>query len=199
MLPDNNRGFNNMFEAIPRPDMLGKSDASLNAPIGGSKTPQYTIETGSDDDIFSSDMNGDFAKAAPVLWIETGGARLATYDSSGQLSGDGKIVCRDPILCMKYGDWSPALQQYMFEGKKITTIIVKRVISVSGTLVVIQEITYGTCLIKTYMQSGDTITFSFCYVTITDLSKAYDHQGTLIGNVGVTYDSASVTVESAGS
>jgi hypothetical protein len=83
----------------------------------------------------------------------------------------------------------------MFKGDKIASITVKRLISVKATLVVIQEIQYDTCLFKTYEQAGDTITFSFCYVTLTDLSKAFNHDGTPAGNVGVKFDFGSLKVE----
>ncbi|MDR0581141.1 MAG: hypothetical protein LBG04_03460 [Holosporaceae bacterium] len=189
----NNRGFE-MFSQTQRPDMLGKSDESLNAPSGASKTPQWVIGTDEDTGIFDSDMDGDFAKMAVALWIVFGSARLATYDSSGQQSGDGKIVNRDVTVCMKFGDYGPPLQQWMFSGKKITTITIKRVISVNGTLIVIQELTYGTCVIKTYEQNGDVITFTFAFVTYTDMSLAYDHDGTLVGRVGMSYDAAKITV-----
>jgi hypothetical protein len=189
------KGFK-MFTQNQRNNPLAQGDESHNSHVGGAKTPQYVITC---KDIFSSDLGkigGSDASAdtAPLLWIETGGARLATYDSSGQLSGDGKIVCKDPIAHMKYGDWSPLIQQNMYEGKKIDKITIRRLISVNSTLVVIQTIDYETCLFKTYEQTGDTITFSFCYTKITDLSTAYDHDGQATGNVGVSFNFGNLEV-----
>ncbi|MDR0632419.1 MAG: hypothetical protein LBF54_04270 [Holosporaceae bacterium] len=188
----------NMFEQTARPANLSTNDKGQNDAKGGGHTPQYTITC---PDIFGSDLgeidgNDASADTSPIIWIVLGSARLATYDSSGELSGDGRIVCRDIIICMKYGGWAPVIQQYMYEGKKIDKITVKRLISINGTLIVIQEITYETCLFKTYEQNGDTITFTFTFVKYTDLSKAYGHDGTAIGNVGVTFDYGSVKVES---
>ena len=97
---------------------------------------------------------------------------------------------------MKYGSWGPIIQQYMFEGKKLDTIAIKRMISINGTKVIIQTITYGTCLIKTYEQSGDTITFSYCYVSIEDVNTAYGHDGTKVGNTGVKFDYSTLKSES---
>ena len=189
-----------MFGSQGRPASLGTSDKGQNDPHGGGHTPQYTITC---PDIFGSDLgqidgNDASTDTAPIIWVIVGSARLATYDSSGELSGDGRVVCRDIIICMKYGGWAPVIQQYMYEGKKVDKIVIKRLISVNGTLIVIQEITYETCLFKTYEQNGDTITYTFTFVKYIDLSKAYGHDGTAVGNVGVEFDCGSATVKSVG-
>ncbi|MDR0753308.1 MAG: hypothetical protein LBE95_01425 [Holosporaceae bacterium] len=196
-VPGNNRGFE-MFNSTTDSshNLLDQSDASLNAPKGGSKTPQYVIKSDDDSSLFDSDMKDDFAKCAPVLWWEFGGARLITLDSSGQQSGDGKIVNKDVKICMKSGDWNPLLQQWMYEGKRIASLVVMRLASIEGTLIVIQEVTFEKCIIRSYVQSGDTIVFTFCFVVVTDMIKAYDHEGTLVGNVGVKYHVGEVSVES---
>ncbi|MDR2781826.1 MAG: hypothetical protein LBB21_05250 [Holosporaceae bacterium] len=193
---NNDRGFG-MFNTTPRQNMVSKSDESLNSNVGGGKTPQYVIIC---KDIFGSDLgqiDGQDASgdSTPCLWVELGSARLATYDSTGEQSGDGKIVAKDIVICMKYGGWAPTIQQFLYEGKKIDSIVIKRLISINGTLVVIQEVSLETCMFKTYEQSGDTITFSFCYVIITDISKAYGHDGTSLGNVGVKFNFGTVGVE----
>ncbi|MDR0678315.1 MAG: hypothetical protein LBF44_02135 [Holosporaceae bacterium] len=189
-----NRGFN----------MLNKSsNNSLNTTTSGAKTPQYVIQCPGTD-IFTSDLGKIGGKdasedTAPCLWIEMGAARLATYDTSGQLSGDGKIVSQDPQVLMKYGDWAPVIQQLMYEGKKIEKIVLKRVISIRQTLEVVQEIEYGTCLMKTYRQEGDTINFSFCYVDVTDLSRAFGSDGNLLGQRGTKFNCANLEVKSISS
>ena len=182
-----------MFSSTPKNKTLNKDYESNNADMGSAYTPQYMISC---EDFFSSNVEGMEDDSAPCLWVETGGARIATYDSSGELSGDGRIVCKDAVVCMKYGSWGPIIQQYMFEGKKLDTIAIKRMISINGTKVIIQTITYGTCLIKTYEQSGDTITFSYCYVSIEDVNTAYGHDGTKVGNTGVKFDYSTLKSES---
>jgi hypothetical protein len=199
-LVDNDRGFG-MFNSSPRSDMLKNSDQTLNSGVGGGKAPQYVIQSEDPDDMFDSDLDKDFAKTAPALWVELGGARLATYDSSGQLSGDGKVVCKDTIVCMKYGAWAPTIQEHMFKGDTIQTITIKRLISTKSTLVIIQQIDYAQCLFKTYEQAGDTITFSFCFTKLTDLSNVYDHTGSgaPLGSFGVEFDLSKMSVENKNS
>lgn len=187
-----NRSFE-MFGSTPKNKMQTKDYESNNADMGSAYTPQYMISC---EDFFSSNVEGMEDDSAPCLWVETGGARIATYDSSGELSGDGRIVCKDVVVCMKYGSWGPIIQQYMFEGKKLETIAIKRMISINGTKVIIQTITYGTCLIKTYEQSGDTITFTYCYVSLEDVNTAYGHDGTKVGNTGVKFDYSTLKSES---
>lgn len=182
-----------MFSSTPKNKTLNKDYESNNADMGSAYTPQYMISC---EDFFSSNVEGMEDDSAPCLWVETGGARIATYDSSGELSGDGRIVCKDVVVCMKYGSWGPIIQQYMFEGKKLETIAIKRMISINGTKVIIQTITYGTCLIKTYEQSGDTITFTYCYVSLEDVNTAYGHDGTKVGNTGVKFDYSTLKSES---
>jgi hypothetical protein len=185
-------------------DMLNKSrDDNINAVASGSKTPQYVIQC-PNTDIFTSDLGKIGGKdasgdTAPCLWVETGAARLATYDSSGQLSGDGKIISINPMVLMKYGDWAPVLQQLMWEGKKIDQIIIKRVISIRQTLEVIQETDFSNCLINTFKQEGDTIRFSFCYVNVTDLSRVFSNDGDLLGQRGVKFDATNLEVKSISS
>jgi hypothetical protein len=192
VMVNNDRGFG-MFNTSPRQNMVGKSDESLNATIGGAKTPQYVITC---KEFFDSDIEGMADDGTPCLWIETGGARLATFDSSGELSGDGKIISKDPIVCMKYGSWGPLIQQYMFEGKKLDKITVTRLTSINTTVIPIQTLDYEVCLIKTYEQTGDTITFSFCYVSITDTNIAYDHStGEKIGQTAMKFNFGSLKVE----
>jgi hypothetical protein len=168
-----------------------------NNSFGSGKTPQYVITC---KDVFNStlgEIGGADASAdtAPCKSIKLGSGRLATYKSSGQQVGDGQIVGSDIWVWMEYGSWSPIIQQYLYEGKKMDEISIKRLISISGTLVVIQEIVCKTCMFKTYDQTGDTIAFSFCYVNYTDMSKSYGHDGTALGTIGVEIDYGTVGVK----
>ncbi|MDR0677752.1 MAG: hypothetical protein LBF57_03745 [Holosporaceae bacterium] len=181
----------NMFSMTPPHDMLKKSHESVNASVGGAATPQYMIKC---KDFFMSEVDGMDGDSAPCLWIELGAARMVTWDSSGEQSGDGKIITKDPVVCMKAGSWNPVIQQFMYEGKTVTSIAILRLISIHGTKVVIQEITYETDLIKTYQQHGDTITFSFCYVVGTDVIITYDSEGNKLGQSAVTFDSNTLKV-----
>jgi hypothetical protein len=157
-----------------------------------SKTPEYLIQCS---DFFESGVDG-FDNASPCLWVEMGFAKTVKYDSSGKLSGDGKIINDDPVVCMNYGSWGPIIQQYMFEGTKIKAIGVKRFRSVEKHKEVIQELTYSTCLIKTYKQKGDTIIFTFCYVSLEDASVSFDHEGKKLGRTATMFDTISLKVTS---
>ncbi|MDR1334221.1 MAG: hypothetical protein LBJ71_03315 [Holosporaceae bacterium] len=186
-----------MFGSTPMANATAQGDDNFNSHFGSGKTPQFVITC---KDIFSSDL-GEIGGAdasvdtAPCITIDLGSARVATYDSSGQQSGDGTIVSKDIHICMKYGSWGPIIQQRLYEGTKIDEIIIKRVISINGTLVVIQEITCKICMFKNYKQDGDAIKFSFCFVNYTDLSKSYAHDGTALGVVGVEFDHGTVGVK----
>jgi hypothetical protein len=182
--------FDNSFNS-PRNDMAAKSGESLNSDKGGAQTPQYIIVC---EDFFDSDIEGFEENASPALWAEVGAARIATYDSSGESTGDGRIVTQDPIVCMKYGSWSPLIQQYMFEGKVVKEIGIKRFISINKTKEIIQELTYSICQIKTYVQAGDTTTFTFCFENMIDSSLSYDHEGKALGRYAVNYNIATMKV-----
>jgi hypothetical protein len=188
---NNKNGTSNMLKNNSRRDMLNKSSESHNSENGGAQTPQYIIQC---KEFFGSDIEGFEDNSTPCLWIEVGSVRLSTYDSSGELFGDGRIITRDPIVCMKYGSWAPIIQQYMFEGKNIPAISVKRFVSINGTKVIIQELNYDTCLMKTYEQDGDTITFTFCFVAVEDVNIAYDHEGKKLGNTATKFDTGSLKI-----
>lgn len=192
MVKSYNKGMFAMGGYSPRHDMLNKSTESHNQDGGGAQTPQYIIQC---EDFFDSDIDGFEGDATPCLWVEVGSCRLATYDSSGELSGDGRIVTQDPVVCMKYGSWGPIIQQYMWEGKHNEKMSIKRFTNIKGTKIIIQELNYKICLIKTYHQSGDTITFSFCAVEVEDVSIAYDQKdGTKIGNTATQFNTSSLKV-----
>lgn len=164
---------------------------NLNSSNGGASTPQYIIKC---KEFFDSEIENFEEDSSPCLSIEVGSARLATYDSSGELSGDGRIVTLDPVVKMKYGSWAPIIQQYMYEGKKLETISIKRFISINGTKIIIQELNYQNCLIKNYMQEEDLITFSFCFVILEDVNIAYDHEGQKIGNTATIFNTSTLKV-----
>lgn len=169
---------------------------SLNATNGGAATPQYIIVC---PEFFSSEIEGFEEISSPCLGIDVGSARLATYDSSGELSGDGRIVTLDPIVRMKYGSWAPIIEQYMYEGKKLEKISLKRFISINGTKVIIQELNYENCLIKSYVQEDDLITFSYCFVILEDVDISYDHEGKKIGNTATIFNTSTLKVAPGGS
>jgi hypothetical protein len=171
---------------------LSEGDNSTNSNFGSAKTPQYLITC---KEIFMSEMDQYADDTAPCLMVDFGCARVATYDSSGQQSGDGRFVSKDVRVSMRPGSWNGLIQQNLAEGKRIDTITIKRVMSLNGVLVVIQQTDFMICMFKTYNQSGDVITFTFCYASITDVRTVYDSSGSSLGNVGVTIDYIKTKVE----
>ena len=155
-------------------------------------TPQYVVVC---KDFFSGCIDGLDGDAAPCLTVESGGVRHASFDSSGETSTDGRIKMLDPIITMKYGSWGPLIQESMFQGKHVGMMSVKRYISVQGEKVMIQELNYENCLIKAYQQDAEIITFSFCFVIITDINIKFDCSGQKIGNVAVCFDSSTMKVK----
>ncbi|MDR3156207.1 MAG: hypothetical protein LBT90_03885 [Holosporaceae bacterium] len=164
----------------------------------GAQTPQYIIKCA---DFFSSDLEGFEDDGAPCFGIRHGASRLITYNSSGQLSGDGKILTSDTMVCMKYGDWGPIIYQYMVEGRTLELLNIWRFISVEGTKKCIQELNYKQCQIKTYKQyligeDMEYIVFSFGYVWVEDACIVYDHTGKNTGKVATSFSIGTLKVES---
>lgn len=159
---------------------------------GNGKTPKYVIKCAK---LFSSEMKG-LEDCAPCDWVKTGGSRITSFDASGKMSGDTKITGKDPIISMKYGPWGPILQQYMYEGTKLDEICIYRLMDINGEVSTTQELSYTTCLIKTYDQDADKIIFSFCYVSLEDLHIAYDHDGKKVGQNGMQFDFTTLKVKS---
>jgi hypothetical protein len=181
--------FNNSFSAHNGANLFSKTADGHNDPHGAIQAPQYYI---SSEKIFESDVlkdiTGDWAKdSVPCLWVEIGLARLVTHDSSGQLTGDGRVVTQDPMVCMKYGTWAPILEARLFEGEAITKIEIRRTSNIAKKVQILQLTKYNVCHIKTFKQAGDTITFTFNYESMGDVSMKYTHDGSLKGNTAVTY------------
>jgi hypothetical protein len=174
------------FDAPP-PDCSGNNnDANL-----GSRTSNWIIQCAG---IFSSEING-FEDAATCYRVNRGIVRKATVNSNGQQFGDGQIVVRNIEVWMPYSNWGPLIQQHLYEGKKIDKIVIIRLININGTNVVIQELTCEVCMFVQYDQNNDLIWFAFCSAKITDLNKAFDHDGNPVGNIGTIYDGRSAKVE----
>jgi hypothetical protein len=165
----------------------------------GAQTPQYIIKC---PDFFSCDVEGYEDVGAPCYGVRHGASRLITYNSSGQLSGDGKVVTSDTVVCMKYGDWSPIIYQFMREGRTLEAMGIWRFISVEGTKKCIQELNYKQCQIKTYKQyligeDMEYIVFSFGYVWVEDACIVYDHAGKSLGRTATSFNIGTLKVEAS--
>ncbi|GHU15051.1 hypothetical protein FACS189449_12440 [Alphaproteobacteria bacterium] len=161
-------------------------DESRNSDMVAAVTPQYLVVC---EDFFECELEGDFHdNATPCLWFKVGSKRLITNDSTGELSGDGRIICSDPTICMKYGSWAPLIQDYLYAGKNVTKMGIRRLSSINGTKVVIQAIDYETCLMKMYQQKDDTIEFTFSAISAQDVITMYDDAGTKVGNIGTKFN-----------
>ncbi|MDR1334654.1 MAG: hypothetical protein LBJ19_00015 [Holosporaceae bacterium] len=163
----------------------------------GAQTPQYMIKC---KEFFSCDVEGCENECAPCYGVQHGASRLITYNSSGQLSGDGQILINDTMVCMKYGDWGPIIYQFMVEGKTLENLSIWRYISVEGTKKCIQELNYKQCQIKTYRQylegeGNEYIVFSFGYVSVEDACIVYDHTGGNTGKVATIFNIGTLKVE----
>ncbi|MDR3179978.1 MAG: hypothetical protein LBT70_03705 [Holosporaceae bacterium] len=166
-------------------------DESTNSDMGAAATPQMLIVC---EDFFECDVDGFTDNATPCLWFDIGCCRLITNDSTGELSGDGRVIAQDPVVCMKYGSWAPIIQEYLYSGKNVPKIGLRRLSSINGTKVIIQEVNYEICLMKTYRQKDDTIEFTFSAITVEDINILYDNTGTKIGNTGTKFDYSTMLV-----
>lgn len=156
-------------------------------------SPQWLIEC---PDFFSSDVNKWADKASPCLDVRFGANRPVSYDSSGELTGDGQIVTAQTTVMMKSGSWCPNLQNYMFGGTNIKTIKLVRLSSIEGTNTPIQTIEYETCKISFYEQKNDTIEFSFTFQKHTDTIIVYGQDGQKLGQTSIMYDGSEVIIKS---
>ena len=172
------------------------SDESINVAFGAARTPQYIIGNGKEASIFASSMLG-YETYSPCLWFEMGSARLNTFDSSNHFTGDGRVVAKSVLVCMKYGTWGPELHKYLVMGVRVDQMIIKRVVTLRGSYVEIQATQFTNCYITTYEQRGDKIYFTFSFEKIADAQIQYDNTGQRkTGAVGFEYDYTTVTEKS---
>lgn len=175
-------------------NQLRDESGSLNNNLVSSVTPQWMIKC---DDFFDSDVEGFDADSTPCLWVKLGASRSTSYDSGGEMTGDGRITSKSVIVSMKYGSWAPLIQQYMYEGKNVKALSLIRFSNIEGTKVIIQQIDYTTCKIERYVQDGDIITFAFNFTKVVDTNTAYGADGTKIGNTAIEFDSSTLGVKSS--
>jgi hypothetical protein len=180
-----------MFSSNIDDNIYAGKDKTLNVNGMGVKSAQYVIQC---DGIFSGDIEGH-ADYVPILRMETGSLRMTSYSTSGELTGDGRTVARDTIVSMEYGDWGPKIQTKLFNGENVPEMHILRLSSINAkdgannpADIVLQDIKYENCIFKTYEQTGDVITFSFCYYILTDKRTIYGNDATQIGNSVTTYD-----------
>ncbi len=170
------------------------SDESVNVAFGAARTPQYIITNGKNESMFTSEMAPPYKDYAPCLWFELGSARLNTLDSSNHFTGDGRVVAKSALVCMKYGTWGPELHKYLVMGIRVDHMIIKRVVTLRGSYVEIQATQFTNCYITTYEQRGDKIYFTFSFEKIADAQIQYDNTGQRkTGAVGFEYDYTTVT------
>ncbi|GHU11174.1 hypothetical protein FACS189449_02090 [Alphaproteobacteria bacterium] len=153
-------------------------------------TPQFLVVC---EDLFDSELDG-FDNATPCEWFDVGSSRFITTNDAGGVSRDSKIVGSDPVIQMKYGSWGPLIQEYLYSGKNIPTIGIRRLSCINGTKVIIQAIDYETCLVKTYRQQEDLIEFTFSAITAQDVVTVYDEKGTKQGNLGTKFDYSTMLI-----
>ena len=158
---------------------------------GKGKTPKYVVKCAK---LFSSKMKG-LEDCAPCDWVKTGGSRITSFDASGKLNGNTLITGKDPVVKMKYGPWGPVLQQYMYEGSKLDQISIYRLMDINSEMIIVQQLNYDTCLLKTYDQDGDNIMFTFCYVSLEDLHISYDQEGKKLGQNGMEFNFTTLKVK----
>ena len=168
-------------------DLFMKSvNSSHNIQQAAAQSPQYMIEAG---DIFASNATeGPLGNASPCMWIETGSARLATHDCSGELTGDGRVVANDTVVCMRYGSWAPAIQLHMWEGIHLEAIKIYRIMKVGQTNQIIQTLTHSTCYFKTYEQNCDLIKFTFGFSKFEDDNIFFNHNGEKAGHIATSHN-----------
>ncbi len=158
-------------------------DESQNS-IQAATTPQYTITNST---LFNIAW-GDQPSTVPCLWVESGISRLMTYDSSGRIHGDGRLMAKRPIVCMKAGPWITAIQQALGDGTSLDKIEINRWTTSMGKIPV-QTTTYFNAVITIFKQKADIIVFSFSYTKITDIYTAMTADGADTGgNYAVTID-----------
>lgn len=158
-----------------------------------SKSAQFLIRC--QDLGFSCSIEKFTKDSTPCTWFEIGGARLNTYDSSGELSGDGRMFAKDALVCMKYGSWGPLIQQAMYNGKTILKIDILRLASVETCTEILQELNFENCLIKIYEQSAESIFFAFSFAILRDISNKYNQDSTLSGAIAAEINYPAMTVK----
>ncbi len=178
-----------MFGSNSKVEKEGSNgEESLNSSFGAARTPQYIISNGKEASIFASSME-KYPTYAPCLWFEMGSARLNTIDSSNHFTGDGRVVAKTTLVCMKYGSWGPELHKYLVLGTRLDQLIIKRIVTLRGSYVEVQATRFQTCYITTYEQRGDKIYFTFSFEKIIDAKLQYDNTGQKLGGaVGFEFD-----------
>jgi hypothetical protein len=177
-------------------DPTGRYGGNLNHGTVGSVSAQYVITC---PDIFASDIDGMDADTAPILWVESGCARLYTQDPTGEHSGDGRVIGMNTLIYMKYGEWGPKLQERIYKGTIIDLITIKRLASINGTKQIIQTMGFLVCSIINYKQTNDIIAFNFNYTSRSD-EKDVRYQGVggdSLGKVASSHDFSTMLVTPA--
>ena len=175
-----------------------QSETSTHDNAVAAVTPQYMISCPK---LFRSEVEGASKSndmgykesSAPCSSFEVRRDRRSTYDSSGENSGDGRMTLYNTIVLMRYGYWAPLIQYSMDHGDYIERIHIERLSSINNTQVVIQELHFEQCTIKTYMQKEDMIIFSFNFTKLFDYSHHYKTNGEFKGTTAVDFNILSVT------
>lgn len=175
----------NWIESGPSDFLNPVSDSSPNSPLVSAWTPQWVIRNTI---FFESLIDGYDKDSAPCLFVKFGVARLTTYDSTREMSANGKAVMHPVVVRMKYGSWAPLIQEALAAGKNVSETTIYRFASVQGVNVAIQEyVIYDTTVIR-YEQIKDEIVFLLVGTKYDDICCTVDKTGAKIGNTSVQWD-----------
>ncbi|MDR0556221.1 MAG: type VI secretion system tube protein Hcp [Holosporaceae bacterium] len=141
--------------------------------------------------ITSSSM-GD-GKGTSAISVIFGGLRPEVSSGIGEISGDGGALMRSVQVIMRVFNGMPILFGNMITGERIQKVILRRVVSIKGLMVTIQEVTLETVHVTEMHQEGDLLTVFFNYVIITIAWTSYGPDGQKLGNVAETYDASKQT------
>ena len=178
--------MDNNFDTTPFELAMRSYQASQNATHLAGHTPQWVIEC---QDIFNSTSKEEWGgNGTPCLWVKLGSKRLISHDCSGQLTGDGRILPSDTVVCMKHGTWGPMLEMCMWNHVTLANVKIHRIMQAQGETVILQTFEHTTCCVKNYQQEGDYIEFSFNFMMFKDIFIKYDKEGGKVGQVASFYN-----------
>lgn len=100
--------------------------------------------------------------------------RTTTGASAHDLKADGSMRHTNVEVTIPIGPYSPSMELYMNQGKKVPKIIIDRMGNLNQENLVMQEIEYDDCTIERINQQGDLMNISFRFTKRIHSVFVYD-------------------------
>lgn len=146
------------------------------------------------DKIFASNITG-FETYSRFLGVKYRISKFSLFDKT-KIS-DSAVAAEDVEIYITPGRHCAMLQGRLAKCTVIPKITLKKIQSISGELAVLEEKEFSQCVIQSFQESLEIVTFSFRYASYSDSYTDYKEDGVKLGTAATKIDFTNWSVKAS--